>query len=89
MNELIHRTVEREVSLLIEPDATPLLPMKIRLDGVTIAWFDVCLVFDLMMDELEKLEEPARFLGLDRRSYAAKNIHRLYVEWMDKRDEAD
>lgn len=87
MSELIHRTVDTEVSLLIEPDGTVLLPLKVRVNGVTVASFDVCMVFDLMMGSLRALEEPSGFLGVDRRAYISRNCHRLTDEWLEAQDD--
>ena len=86
-SELISRTADSEISLVIEPIGNKVMGLKVRLDGVTKAGFDLAMVWDFLKAELQHVDE--HFLGMERRAYEAKNIYRLTQEWIDTKLEEE
>lgn len=87
--ELRHETKNRRVSLVIEPSIEKVLLLKVRVNEVTVADFDVAAVWDRMMETLSGLENPKDYLGIERRAYVASNIWRLTNEWLRGQEERD
>ena len=87
--EIRHVTKGREVSLVIEGSPDKVLPLKVRVDGITVAYFDVAMVWDRLMETLTNLRNPKDYLGIERRAYVASNIWRLTNEWVERQEEED
>ena len=87
--KLLSKTVTRETSLIIDPINDNVEGVKVRINGVTIAMFDLCTVWDFLKDALIELDMKDRnpLLGLGRRKYEAENINRLTGEWCKLIDE--
>ena len=81
--ELFYQIKSNKVTMLMELCDDGMLCVKIRVNEIMVAAWDVSVVWDFMKKELSALKDSERDSGLNRRIYEAKNVHKLTDRWLE------
>ncbi len=89
MAEMRYTRVGYEISLVVEPINDSVMGLIVKENGLSVARFDVGMVWDFLKDALKEIQCPAQSVGLERRCYEASNIYKLTREWIEIKEKKE